>query len=321
MRHDEATRCTYFALLASDGHLSVHESEEPEAVADYARIDDFQALAGPGFSSSSSSAGTGTTSGPFPARRGEESTCFTVRFDTNPEPCYAALRAGVPTDALGVVVAGADAVRVFRTRDTVASSFGAATRAREFYLAAEIAGHGGLVRDVAWAPGSFRGYDMIATACQDGYVRVFRLDASAPDGGGAKSWSTADVTGAGRHDRQQQQQHQQQGHNLLSSRATATAPRSRAPSHSGIRAEIDKSGTHGERTATGQPGQVAHTVRELSRLDLHRSPVWRVDFDDDGHILGSVGDDGKLICYRQTPDGSWAKSSELGMMKTRMAVP
>ena len=313
MRHDEATRCTYFALLASDGHLSVHESEEPEAVADYARIDDFQALARPGFGF---------------ARRGEESTCFTVRFDPNPEPCYAALRAGVAADALGLVVAGADIVRVFRTRDTVASSFGAATRAREFYLAVEIPGHGGLVRDVAWAPGSYRGYDMVATACQDGYVRVFRVDASAPSspdtngvGAGAKSWATADVTGAGRHDRQQQNQNQGQGQNLLSSRATASAPRSRAPSHSGIRAEIDKSGTHGERTATGQPGQVPHAARELSRLDLHRSPVWRVDFDDDGHILGSVGDDGKLICYRQTPDGSWAKSSELGMMKTRMAVP
>ena len=314
MRHDEATRSTYFALLASDGHLSVHESEEPEAVGDYARIDDFQALSRP-----NSGSGSGF------ARRGEESTCFTVRFDPNPEPCYAALRAGVPVDALGLVVAGADIVRVFRTRDTVASSFGAATRAREFYLAAEISGHGGLVRDVAWAPGSYRGYDMIATACQDGYVRVFRIDASAPsssdangngNGAGSTSWATADVTGAGRHDHQQSQ-----GQNLFSSRATASAPRSRAPSHSGIRAEIDKSGTHGERTATGQPGQVPHAARELSRLDLHRSPVWRVGFDDDGHILGSVGDDGKLICYRQTPDGSWAKSSELGMMKTRMAVP
>jgi nucleoporin SEH1 len=34
-----------------------------------------------------------------------------------------------------------------------------------------------------------------------------------------------------------------------------------------------------------------------------------------------VGDDGKLMCYRQTPDGTWAKSAELAMMKMKMAVP
>ncbi|KAI1244113.1 hypothetical protein MGN70_013982 [Eutypa lata] len=291
IKHDEATRYTYFALLASDGHLSVHESEEPETIADYAKIDDFQACSKP--------------------NRGEE-TCFKVRFDPNPEPCYTALRAGVPTDALSLVVAGMDAVKVFRTRDTVTSSFGAATRAREFYLAIEITGHKGLVRDVAWAPGNYRGYDMVATACQDGYVRVFRLDTPFSSDDDGKTWSAADVTGAGKLDENFQS----------SSTKSGGGGRARALSHplSGIRAEIDKSGTHGERTSTGQPGQIAHRSKELSKLDLHKTPVWRVGFDDDGQILGSVGDDGKLICYRQTPGGTWAKSSELGMMKARMAI-
>ncbi|RWA03379.1 hypothetical protein EKO27_g11726 [Xylaria grammica] len=49
--------------------------------------------------------------------------------------------------------------------------------------------------------------------------------------------------------------------------------------------------------------------------------VWRVGFDDDGQILGSVGDEGKLMCYRQMPSGAWAKSSELGMMKARWTTP
>lgn len=314
LKHDEATRCTYFALLASDGHLSVHESEEPEAIADYAKIDSFQACAKP--------------------TRGEE-TCFKVRFDPNPEPCYTALRAGVPTDALGLVVAGMAAVKVFRTRDTVTSSFGAATRAREFYLAVEITAHKGLVRDVAWAPGNFRGYDMIATACQDGFVRVFRIDAPLTRDDG-KTWSVADVTGArgggggNKPDNNNNSNSDEGGFFHTSTNAPSNksggggGARARALSHphsSGIRAEIDKSGTHGERTSTtGQPGQIAHRVKELSKLDLHRTPVWRVGFDDDGQILGSVGDDGRLICYRQTPDQSWAKSSELGIMKTRMGV-
>ncbi|CAJ2514215.1 Uu.00g023340.m01.CDS01 [Anthostomella pinea] len=286
VKHDEVSRCTYFALLAADGHLSVYESEEPETLTDYTKIDDFQACTKP--------------------TRGDE-TCFKVRFDPNPEPCYTALRAGVPQDALSLVVSGIQAVKIFRTRDTVASSFGAATRAREFYLAIEITAHQHLVRDVAWAPGNYRGYDMIATACQDGFVRVFRIDTPFSNDDG-KTWSVADVTGNGKTD-----------DHTIASKGIHARRQSQAPS--GIRAEIDKSGTHGERTSAGQPGQVEHTVIELSKLDCHRSPVWRVGFDDDGQILGSVGDEGKLMCYRQTPSGSWAKSSELGMMKTKMTAP
>lgn len=286
-------------MLASDGKLSVFESEEPETLADYALIDEFQAL-------------------PKPSR-GEE-TCFRVRFDPNPEPCYMALRAGVPLDTLSLVVSGLASVRVFRTRETIGGSFGAATRAREFYQAAEITGHKGLVRDVAWAPGNFRGYDMIATACQDGYVRVFRLETpvSANDG---KSWKVADMTGKSAAEASQR---------AASSSAMSAAgghARGQSQAPSGIRAELDKSGTQGERKNMGQPGQIPHTVREISKIENltrygdHRSPVWRVSFDDDGQILGSVGDEGKLMCYRQKPDGTWAKSSELGPMKAKLMVP
>ncbi|KAI3317432.1 WD40-repeat-containing domain protein [Xylariaceae sp. AK1471] len=286
VKHDEVTRCTCFALLATDGHLSVYESEEPEMLTEYGKIDDFQACTKP--------------------NRGEE-TCFKVRFDPNPEPCYTALRAGVPQDALSLVVSGMQSVKIFRTRDTVTSSFGAATRAREFYLALEITTHKHLVRDVAWAPGNYRGYDMIATACQDGFVRVFRIDTPYSNEDG-KTWAVEDITGNGK-----------MGDSAGASKNIRSRRLSQAPS--GIRVEIDKSGTHGERTSTGQPGQVEHTVKELSKLDAHQSPVWRVGFDDDGQILGSVGDEGKLMCYRQTPSGAWAKSSELGMMKTRMTGP
>ncbi|KAI1386123.1 WD domain-containing protein [Hypoxylon trugodes] len=285
VKHDEVTRYTYVALLASDGHLSVLEGEEHQALQDYGRVDDFQTCTKP--------------------NRGEE-TCFKVRFDPNPEPCYTALRAGVPPDALSLVVSGLTMVKIYRTRDSSASSFGAETRTREFYLATEITDHNHLVRDVAWAPGNYRGYDMIATACQDGLVRVFRIDTPFSNDDG-KSWSLTDVMGHARADEHPTSRH--------------TQPRRSSQVPSGIRAEIDKSGTHGERTSTDLPGQIYHTVKLLSKLGAHQSPVWRVDFDDDGQILGSVGDEGKLMCYRQMPDGSWAKSSELGMMKARMAAP
>lgn len=36
-------------------------------------------------------------------------------------------------------------------------------------------GHTGLIRDIAWAPNMGRSYQLIATACSDGNVRIFHL--------------------------------------------------------------------------------------------------------------------------------------------------
>ncbi|UNI13508.1 hypothetical protein JDV02_000248 [Purpureocillium takamizusanense] len=310
MKHNEETRHTYLALLATDGRLTIYENDSPENLSEYTSIDAFTVC-------------------PRPSR-GEE-VSFRVRFDPNPESCYAALRAGVPTDALGLVVAGMDTVKVYRSRDVVSASYGVSSTQKEFYLAAEIVGHRGLVRDLAWAPGNIRGYDMIATACQDGYARVFRLDTPHSDDDG-KSWSAADLLKpagaqpiwdpAPKDDPEKSQQQQQQSQPPQHQQSQQQQQQQQQHSHpSTLSASLAKSGHHGDRHWSGQPGQVRHTVRELSRLDSHRTPVWRVGFDDDGQILGSTGDDGRLLCYRQTPDGAWAKSSELIMMKARMFAP
>lgn len=232
-----------------------------------------------------------------------------------------------------------DRVRVYRTRDTIRSSLGVAAAWKGFYLAAELGPglHRGLVRDVAWAPGNIRGYDIIATACQDGWVRVFRLDALCPPGGedphsdgeehegggGGGRWAAGRVKkhGVGRA--------RMDGEDTTTTSATTTTTNvSRASlmsAGSGIRAGLDQSrGGNVERRggAAGQPpGQIRHVMTEISRLDCHRTPVWRVGFDDDGQILGSVGDEGKLMCYRQKPDGAWAKSTEMAMVKMKMAAP
>lgn len=36
-------------------------------------------------------------------------------------------------------------------------------------------GHKGIVRDIAWAPSAGRSYHLIATACEDGHLRIFKL--------------------------------------------------------------------------------------------------------------------------------------------------
>jgi nucleoporin SEH1 len=174
----------------------------------------------------------------------------------------------------------------------------------------EITGHRGLARDVAWAPGNIRGYDLIATAGQDGYARVYRLE--TPDSGSeGGSWSIANL----------HKPVTENGDNNESAVAKGGPLEKHSHHSSNLSASLAKFWANGDRVLAGQPGQAKHTYKEISRLDNDRTPIWRVGFDDDGQILGITGDDGHLICYRQTPDGSWAKSSELAMMKTRMVAP
>lgn len=310
LKHLDDSRTTYLALLSADGGLTVYENDRVENLAAFTLLDELPT--------------TAAAEGNQPlGARGEE-TSFRVRFDPNPEVCYTALRCGVPSDALGLVVAVMDSVRVYRTRDTIRASLGVAAAWKGFYLAAEVAGgvHRGLVRDVAWAPGNVRGYDVIATACQDGWVRVFRLDAVAPGGGGEEEGggeegaaaAAAPAWGAGRVKKHGARRKGGEGGGETVARASLMAS-------SGIRAGLDQSAGNLERRTTGLPGQIRHVVTEISRLDSHRTPVWRVGFDDDGQILGSVGDEGKLMCYRQKPDGAWAKSTEMAMVKMKMATP
>lgn len=327
MKHNEETRHTCLALLAGDGGLTVLENEQVENLSDWNNVDEWNVFDGGSTTAGAGTAGTGAggmhhmgtntaTTPSTPGReggytstgrpaRGEE-TAFKVRFDPNPEVCYTALRAGVPTDALGLVVAAMDTVKIYRTRDTLISQMGMATSIKEFYLAAELPGHRGLVRDVAWAPGNIRGYDIIATACQDGFVRVFKIETPLPptfqsDDAHGKGWSTSILK---KH----------------AKRTAASAEDHATDAQSGIRAGLDRSRSAGDRRSSGQPGQIKHVVTEISKLENDRIPMWRVGFDDDGQILGSVGDDGKLVCFRQTPDGSWAKSAKLSLARMKMAL-
>ncbi|SPJ70773.1 related to nuclear pore protein [Fusarium torulosum] len=306
MKHNEETRHTYLALLATDGRLTVYENDQPENLSEYGSIDEFSVAPKP--------------------NRGEE-LAFRVRFDPNPEPCYTALRAGVPSDSLGLVVAAMDTVKVYRSRDIVATSIGVQSTQKEFYLAVELTGHRGLVRDVAWAPGNIRGYDVIATACQDGYARVFRIETPYSEDDG-KSWSATDLLRSAPHMSTRDSTPQTRTNGTATPTEKQAPTPQLQPSHSyhqhhpsTLSASLAKSGSHNDRQWSGQPGQVKHKFQEISKLDNHRTPVWRVGFDDDGQILGSTGDDGRLLCYRQTPNGAWAKSSELAVQKARMATP
>ncbi|KAL6942243.1 hypothetical protein ACO0QE_003412 [Hanseniaspora vineae] len=45
----------------------------------------------------------------------------------------------------------------------------------QLYEAGELKGHSGLIREISWAPSIGRMYHLVATACQDGNVRIFKI--------------------------------------------------------------------------------------------------------------------------------------------------
>lgn len=286
LKHNDETRQTHLALLAADGRLTVYENDMSENLSDWAQMDEFAVCDKPA--------------------RGEE-TSFRVRFDPNPDPCYTALRAGMPTDTLGLVVAAMDTVKIYRTRDIVIHAYGVPSTKKEFYEAANVPGHRSLVRDVSWAPGNFRGYDIIASACMDGYVRVVRLG-TVYDKTDGRTWASSHLVKSASH---------LDGPNRAAGAGTGG---SQAQHPSGISQGVHHPTADGERRKN-HAGHIPHNVSILSNLENHRSPMWRVGFDDDGQILGCVGDDGKLLCFRQNSSGQWLKSSEIGVMKMKMAVP
>lgn len=277
--HNPETRHTYLALIDRNAVLTVYENDEPENLESWNDLDRVNVCEKPA--------------------RGEE-VAFKVAFDPNLEPCYMGIREGIPRDSLGVIVASMSRASIWRTKEISHSvSLGSSTT-KEFYLAAELKGHKGLVRDVAWAPGNIRGFDIVATACKDGFVRVFQVTTPTKGGKSSRSRDFSRVPDT-----------------VVVQQRSAENGNRNAPSGIGAGLQGARSGLSGrEKDARMGEGEVAHLAKEVSRLEANRTPVWRVEFDADGQLLGSTGDDGKLMLWRREPSGVWSKSSELAMTRS-----
>lgn len=279
--HNPQTRHTYLALINRSGLLIVYENEEPENVEAWTEMDRVPVCEKPA--------------------RGEE-TSFKLAFDPNLEPCFAAIRQGVQRDSLGIIVASMTSASIWRTKEITHGVSLGSSSSKEFYKAAELKGHKSLVRDVAWAPGNIRGYDIVATACKDGFVRVFQITTPSKPPRERDSRDFSNVPDA---------------LSILSPRVPENGARN-APS--GIGAGLAGAGTRSVTHSDGlvREGEISHVAKEVSKLDANRAPVWRVEFDVDGILLASTGDDGKTTLWRRQPSGIWSKSAQLGT--TRSAV-
>ena len=268
IKHHPDSRETFLAIVDKGALLTVYVNEEPENIANWTQVDQFLVCEKPPI--------------------GEE-VAFKVQFDPSLEPCYTSVRQGVPRDALGIIVAGMETARIWRTKLIAHEVSLGSGASREFYRAADLPGHEGLVRDVAWAPGSIRGYDICATACKDGFLRIFEVKTPPKDG----------------------------------EHPSAIIPKQMWPAHtsakmgpSGIGAGLATVRARpGEPRSNGKPqrGQVQHVVREVAKLNGHNSQVWRCQFDADGMMLLSSGDDGRLILWRRKADGGWLMNGEIAL--------
>ncbi|KAI5284359.1 epoxide hydrolase, soluble (sEH), partial [Ascosphaera atra] len=134
---------TWLALITRDGLLTVLEPVNPDTMFEWHQTDQFRVC-------------------PQPAR-GEE-TSFKLQFHRDPMDITHILNPAWESPNLSLIVASMDTVKLYRTGAD-----------RRFYHVLELSGHGGLVRDVSWATGSIRGFDLVASGCKDGHVRVWEV--------------------------------------------------------------------------------------------------------------------------------------------------
>jgi len=219
---------TYIALITRDGHLSLLEPVDHDNLGG-----EWQAINPARYVCDT------------PSRQDE--TSFRVAWHKEKVPCWTAVEAGLDRRSLSLAVAAMKTVQIYRT-----------DKERQFYLAAELTGSRQIVRDVAWANGSMRGYDVIATASKDGLVRVYELHTpyESPSKTGTDSMSGSATPPAGKA--------------KISAPSGLTAGLTSTPSSVRESRDLDKSLT---------PGQIRHEVKMVAEMpNAHGGSVWRVAF-------------------------------------------
>ncbi|KAL9586995.1 MAG: hypothetical protein Q9212_000523 [Teloschistes hypoglaucus] len=133
------------------------------------------------------------------------------------------------------------------------------------------------INDVSWAPGGIRPYDLLATACDDGLVRLYEV--TTP--GSSDQSSTAPGLGPEALIRQRH--------------ASSTVARQTL---SGIGAGLAGVSQPGSTRRAG--GHIQHAWKEVAVLSHDDgAPVWRVRWTHDGSVLASTGDSGNLHLWKQ----------------------
>ncbi|KAI9045855.1 putative nuclear pore protein (SEH1) [Aspergillus affinis] len=247
---------SYFAVITRDGYLMIMEPVTPDTLTDWQPLDQFRVCTAP--------------------ERGEE-TSFRVQFHQDPTDITHSVLPSWDRKSLSLVVAAMDSVKVYRTDAN-----------RRFYHAIELSGHGGLVRDIAWANGSVRGYDLIASGCKDGFIRIFEVYTTSNQGSQNSNGSHADST------------NHQSSTRATTQSGIGSALANRAPESLSSRAPTDDN-------------PFKHSYKEAVCLDSKHLDVWQVGFSYAGDCLISSGDDGIVRFWKKSLSGEWLEYAETDM--------
>ncbi|KAF2824467.1 WD40 repeat-like protein [Ophiobolus disseminans] len=254
---------TWLALITRDGYLTVYEP------LDQSSLNEWTVLAEHWVCEDN------------PPQRQEE-VGFKVVFHKEKLPCWTAIMAGLDRKSLSLAVAAMKDVHVFRT-----------DKAKRFFHVAKLEGARQIIRDLAWANGSMRGYDILATASKDGAIRIYELSTPTSGNtstGGASSAST--VT------------------DPISPRP---GPRKNAPSGIGAGLAGASKTPDTSRENDQYPGRIRQIVKLTDELTDHHGAVWRVAFSHMGDLLVSTGDDASIRTWKKAVNGRWAEYSEINI--------
>jgi len=271
---------TYLALIDRQGLLSIYEPSNPDDFRDWTLIDQWNVCV------------------PAPGR-GEE-TSFKVRWDQNITPLPYINSVSNDRNQLSLVVTALDQVKIYRSVPNTTNGLNSdgTTHRLIFYEAARLPKHPALVRDVQWAPFSVRGVDRIATACQDGAVRIFEIGVSER----ADGTSSIPEDGAG------SQRVPQPPPRLQPQSSLTSAITGRNNNNSGL-----SSATTSALLSDGRQNQprvynfpFEHTITQVANIDDAHRDAWALAWDGQGQVLMSSGSDGVTKVWRKSVmGGQW----------------
>ncbi len=219
---------TWLALITRDGYLTVYEPQ------DQSSLNEWNILAEHWVSENN------------PPERQEE-VGFKVVFHKEKLPCWTAIMAGLDRKSLSLAVAAMKDVHIYRT-----------DKAKRFFHVTKLDGARQIIRDLAWANGSMRGYDILATASKDGVIRIYEL--STPTSGKSSSEGTPSAS--------------------TEPVSPRPGPRKNAPS--GIGAGLAGASKAPEPSHDNEPGRIRQIVKLTDELTNHHGAVWRVAFSQMG---------------------------------------
>ncbi|KAF9694038.1 hypothetical protein EKO04_007894 [Ascochyta lentis] len=252
---------TWLALITRDGRLTVYEPS------DQSSLNEWTILAERSVSEDN------------PPDRQDE-VGFKVVFHKEKLPCWTAIMAGLDRKSLSLAVAAMKDVLVFRT-----------DKAKRFFQVAKLEGARQIIRDLAWANGSMRGHDILATASKDGAIRIYEL--STP--------SSAKIATAG----------PSAAATFTPAESPRTDPRRNAPSGIGAGLAGASKGTEMPRESEQYPGRITQLAKLTDELTNHHGAVWRVAFSQMGDLLVSTGDDASIRTWKKAVNGRWAEYAEI----------